>query len=147
MSSMTDRENRDFERRLLEDDPVGPVWCPVATMRAERPYGPGGQETKLGSRHFAPGAKTYCIHVMGTRPEPQIEVVGRHRASHRYVTMVVRASWLTNWRVELVYSPRVITDLWPIWGGTPASRAKAEQWVREFGSPPPPSAETSSPPA
>ena len=145
MSPTTDQEYRDFKRRLLEDDPVAPVWCPVATMRAERPYGPGGQETKRGSRHFAPGAKLYCNLIVGQKHEPQIEVVGRHRASHRYVTMIVSASWLTNWRVELVYSPRVITDLWPIWDGTPASRAKAEQWVRSFGSPSPPSAEASSP--
>ena len=64
MSPTTDQEYGDFKRRLLKDDPVAPVWCPVATMRAERPYGPGGQETKRGSRHFAPGAKLYCTRII-----------------------------------------------------------------------------------
>lgn len=36
----------------------------------------------------------------------KIKVVGRHRGSHQYVTMVMQARWLTNWRAKLVYSNR-----------------------------------------
>lgn len=113
---------------------VGPVWCPVATMRTERPYGPGGQEVKRGNKHFKPGAKLYLIEVMswlerGAKRDVQVEVVGRHRGSHRYVTMVVSASWLTNWRAELVYSPHVIGELWPTWDGTPAAKGQAQEMV------------------
>jgi hypothetical protein len=96
-------------------------------MVRERPYGPGGVETKRGSRHFAPGAKLYVHRYIGFKD--QVEVVGRHRASHRYVNMIVSASWLTNWRAELVYSPRVIATLWPIWNASPGSKARAEKWA------------------
>ncbi len=63
-------------------------------------------------------------------------MVGRHRGSHRYVTMVVRAAWLTNWRAQLVYSPRVIralTPRWrdrPLWDGSDEAKAWAEEAVR-----------------
>ena len=43
--------------------------------------------------------------------------------------MIVSASWLTEWRAELVYSPRVIATLWPIWNGSLGSKARAEEWA------------------
>jgi hypothetical protein len=116
-----------------EQQQVVPVWCPVANMTSERPYGPGGQITKRGSKHFAPGAKLYFLHVMGYQGgDPQLELVGRHRGSHRFVTMIVSLSWLENWRVNLVYSPQVAKELHPYWDGTPASKAKAESYVQKF---------------
>jgi hypothetical protein len=111
---------------------VVPIWCPVANMTSERPYGPGGQITKRGSKHFAPGAKLYFRHVMGYLGDPQLEVVGRHRGSHRFVTMIVSLSWLENWRVDLVYSPKVAKELRPYWDGTPASNAQAEYYVQKY---------------
>ncbi len=110
----------------------GPIWCPVAHMVAERPYGPGGGETKRGSRHFAPGAKLYVHRNVGYKQgEWQVEVVGHHRASHLYVTVIVSASWLGDWHAELAYSPRVIVELWPMWDHTPESKARAEQWAHD----------------
>ena len=39
----------------------------------------------------------------------KIHVVGRHRALHRRcVKMIVSSWWLTNWRVQLVYSSYAI---------------------------------------
>lgn len=111
---------------------IAPVWCPVANMTSERPYGPGGQITKRGSKHFAPGAKLYFRRVMSYVPEPQVEVVGRHRGSHRYVTMIVSLSWLENWHTDLVYSPYVARKLHPYWDGSPGSQSLAEHYVREF---------------
>ena len=138
MSSNRANENKDsreLNREWLRNDPigeVGPVWCPVANMNSERSYGPGGSETRRGSRHFAAGAKLYVRQIVGQHTPPQLEVIGRHRASHRYVTMIVSANWLINWRAELIYSPRVILDLWPQWNGSPASKKAAEKWARSF---------------
>nr|GFD56498.1 hypothetical protein [Tanacetum cinerariifolium] len=36
-------------------------WTAVANIVRERPYGPGGAEIRLGTKHFAPGAKVYII--------------------------------------------------------------------------------------
>ena len=63
---------------------------------------------------------------------PRVEVVGRHRGSHRYVRMIVRGAWLENWHADLVYSPYVAKELQPFWDGTPASKAKAEEYVGLF---------------
>lgn len=106
---------------------VGPVWCVVANMIRERPYGPGGKEIRRGSKHFAPGAKLYCFPALWGDGYEQIQVVGRHRATHRYVKMIVSSAWLTNWRVQLVYSPHVIRELWPAWDGTERSREEAQR--------------------
>ena len=123
-------------RRIETGTMVGPIWCPVANMKAERAFGPGGVEVKRGSKHFAPGAKLYCDRASwGAVYYDQIQVVGHHRASHRYVTMIVSSSWLTNWRVELAYSPYVIRAFWPRWDGTAEGKERAQEIVdmmREF---------------
>jgi hypothetical protein len=104
---------------------IGPVWCPIANMTADRPYGPEGKERRPGSRHFAAGAKLYCFPGQGGDGYEQIQVVGRHRATHRYVSMIISSKWLVNRRVGLAYSPLVIDQLWPDWDGTERSKVKA----------------------
>jgi len=111
---------------------AGPVWCPVANMTEQRSYGPGGQEIRRGSKHFAPGAKLYCYPPLWGDGYKQIQVVGRHRGSHGYVKMIVRSDWLTNWRVRLVYSPHVIRQLWPFWDGTERSQVRAKELVNSM---------------
>jgi hypothetical protein len=123
---------RDQVRTVDPIQVIGPIWCPVANMVRERPYGPGRSEIKHGSKHFAPGAKLYPFSVMGWFSHVQVRVVGRHRGSHKYVTMIVRAAWLTDWRVDLVYSPHVISQIWPAWDGTQESKARAEEFVARF---------------
>ena len=114
---------------------ISPIWAPVANIVEERSYGPGGAEARRGTRHFQPGAKVY-VNVntrLGHFKKMSFEVIGHHRASHRHVTMVVRASWLTRWRVELVYIPHVIEQFW--WDrhdGTFASKEYYEEWIRPF---------------
>lgn len=120
---------RDKLRQIDAATMVGPIWCPVANMKAERPHGPGGKETKRGSKHFAPGAKLYCDRGSIDGWYDHIKVVGHHRASHRFVTMIVSSSWLTNWRLELAYSPYVIQAFWPRWDGTPEGKERAQRIV------------------
>ena len=114
-------------RKIETATMVGPVWCPVANMIRERPYGPGGREMRRGSKHFAPGAKLYCYPALWGDGYEQIQVLGRHRASHRYVKMIVSEKWLVNWRAELVYSPHLIRELWPAWDGTAESHERAQR--------------------
>jgi hypothetical protein len=90
----------------------------------ERPHGPGGQERRSGTIHLAPGAKVYCFPPLWG--DSNIKVVGRHRGSHRYVTMVIRSAWIRNWRSELVYSPTLIDLLSESWNGTEDSRKLVE---------------------
>ena len=105
---------------------VGALWCLVANVVRERPYGPGGKAIRRGNKHFAPGAKVYCYPAQWGDGYERIQVLGRHRATHRYVKMIVSEKWLTNWRAQLAYSPHVIRELWPQWDGTERSQEKAQ---------------------
>lgn len=91
------------------------IWCLVANIVEVRPYGPEGKETKRGTKHFAAGAKIYCFPAQWGDGYEQIRVVGRHRGSHRFVTMIINSEWLTNWRAQNIYSPAVIEKLAGAW--------------------------------
>jgi hypothetical protein len=95
-----------------------PVWCIAATVISERPYGPGGVERRRGLKLFSPGAKVHVpdgFHGMGYE---SVTVVGRVRKSSRYSIVHVRTDHLTNWRVELVYSPTARARIGEVRGGT-----------------------------
>lgn len=86
-------------------------WCLVGNIIEERPYGPGGQEVRRGTKHFAPGTKVYCLPAQWGDGYEQILVIGRHRGSKKWVTMVISSDWVTNWRAKLVYEPAVLRRL------------------------------------
>ena len=94
-----------------EADRSETAWCIVANVAHERSYGPGGAETRRGTKHFAPGAKVYIVDFFWGMGAENVTVVGRHRKSHRYITLAIRSRWLVNWRVELVYSPYVVGEI------------------------------------
>lgn len=91
----------------LGEDNTGPLWCVVANVVLERPYGPGGIEKRRGTKHFAPGAKVYIIEFYNDA----VMVVGRHRKSHRFIRLMMNTKHLANWRAEAVYSPYVISQI------------------------------------
>jgi hypothetical protein len=111
---------------------VGPVWCPVANLASERPYGRGGFQTWQGSKHFAVGAKLYCFPPLWGDGYNKIKIIGRHRATHKFITVVVSSSWLTNWRVDLAYDAHLIREFWPAWDGTQRSKERAKELVDEM---------------
>jgi hypothetical protein len=47
------------------ENALSSVWCIVANIVHERPYGPGGQEVRRGTKHFAPGAKVVILDFSG----------------------------------------------------------------------------------
>jgi hypothetical protein len=112
-----------------------PVWCVVANVREETPGGEGDRETRRGSKHFQPGAKVYCFPPLWGDGYQNVKVVGRHRGSHRYVTMVIDSQYLTNWRVELVYGPYVTREMKGYWDGTRKSRKLTVRQNRLCSSP------------
>ncbi|HLV98600.1 MAG TPA: hypothetical protein VKT82_07985 [Ktedonobacterales bacterium] len=108
-----------------------PIWCPVANMAQEHPFGPGGQEIKRGTGNIAPGAKVYGHPPKWGDGYERVQVTVHHRSSHRPITTITHAAWLEDWRVELVYEPRLIKRLIYDWDWTPESKALAEQVVEQ----------------
>lgn len=87
------------------------VWCIVANVAEERPYGPGGAETRRGLKIFSAGAKLYVPDGFGGMGWESVEVVGRGRGSARYVAAKVQTHQLTNWRVKAVHSPAALRQI------------------------------------
>lgn len=125
----TGRRHRRCGQRIdLAGQPseVKPIWCVVGNVVDVRTHGPGGLTRSPGTAHFAPGTKLYCFPPLWGDGYTDIKVVGRHRGSRRYVTMVVRSAWLRSWRAQLVYSPTLIDLLSEQWNGSEDARKRAE---------------------
>lgn len=103
------RRHRRANARSLVDDQgmTDPVWCVVANVVTERPYGPDGAERRVGTKHFRAGAKLHIIDAYSGMCENVI-AIGHHRGSNQYCRMVVSVRHLENFRVKLAYSPEVI---------------------------------------
>jgi hypothetical protein len=108
-----------------EQSEIHPFWCVASSIVEERVYGPSGSWKSKGTKHFLPGAKVYIVSSYGGMGSETVTVVGRHRRSHRYITIDLAITCLTNLRVELVYSPYVIKQIALHWytykrtGGVP----------------------------
>jgi hypothetical protein len=91
-----------------QSQPLEPQWCLVANVRKFIRKGEGRQEIAEGTRHFSGGTKVYCFPVLWGDGYEQIKVIGKHRGSPKLVVMIVHWRYLTNWRVKLIYEPRVL---------------------------------------
>jgi hypothetical protein len=89
------------------DKELQPVWTVTANIVHHRGYGPGGLETKSGTKHFKGGAKVYIIDWYAGMCEDVI-VVGQHRKSRDFIKVVTRVEFVENLRVKLCYNPKVI---------------------------------------
>lgn len=85
-----------------------PIWTVRANVVDRRPYGPLGIERRFGTKHFRPGAKVFIIDAYFGMTDAVV-VIGRHRATARYVKMVLDVTNLSSFRPDLVYSPSVIS--------------------------------------
>lgn len=91
----------------LSTDEMGGVWSVVANVKREHPFGPGGVETKIGTRQFRGGAKVY---IAGCFPGPcdAVLAIGLHRKSRKFITCALDVRHVENFRVKLVYHPKVL---------------------------------------
>jgi len=104
------------------------VWCVVANVVETRLHGEG-REIRSGTKHFSPGTKVYCFPPLWGDGYEKVKVIGRHRGSKKFATIVMASKWLTNWRVKMVYSPYIVSKLKEYWDNQEESKAKAEELV------------------
>jgi hypothetical protein len=83
---------------------IQPRWFVVANVKQETTHGTGGADVQHGLKHFSGGTKVY----LGLKMQLSVEVLGRHRGGARLVKLVLPARHLENFRVKLVYDPKVI---------------------------------------
>jgi uncharacterized C2H2 Zn-finger protein len=104
-----------------------PIWCVVGNIAEEIPFGEGKQLRK-GTKHFSPGTKIYCYPPLWDTWKG-IQVIGRHRGSKQFVTMVINLKWLINYRTKLVYNPHILNELSGYWDETEESKKRAENLI------------------
>jgi len=127
------RENlrkTDPEDAPNETDSEG-VWSIVANIKREHPFGPGGLETKIGTRQFRGGTKVY---IAGCFPGTcdAVLAIGLHRKSRRFITCAVDVRHVENFRVKLVYHPSVIERIRSDERCWIRTKEEAETWARAF---------------
>lgn len=96
------------------------VWCVVGNIIDDHAFGPGGEETRSGTRLFRPNAKVYLASqkdsyaIFNERDAKcwSVEVIGQHRKSRQWIKSWIRVSYLTNWRIQVVYKPGALQRLW-----------------------------------
>jgi hypothetical protein len=88
-------------------------WCLVGNIidPSDRDQQPSPQ----GTKHFSGGTKVYCLPAQWGDGYDKIKVIGRHRGSRQFVTMIISADRVTNWRAKVVYDPEVLRRLAQIW--------------------------------
>ncbi len=89
-----------------EADRAEPRWCVVANVKAEIASRPGYR----GSKHFRAGAR---IHIIGgfSGNCADVAVIGRHRGSQRWITLIMRVQHLEAFRAKPIYHPEVLKRL------------------------------------
>jgi hypothetical protein len=124
------------------DPPAGDgellAWSVVANVAAEVARGEGGLDIRRGLKHFAGGAKVWVVPPQWGDGGERILVVGRHRASKKYLAVIVQARFLTNFRIRGVYSPTVYrlltesprTGRSALWPDLSTAESFCERWNR-----------------
>jgi hypothetical protein len=64
-----------------------------------------------GTKHFSAGTKVYCVFMYGGMGHGQIRVYGKLRHSFRMIDIVIRASFIKNFRLQKVYNPKILAFL------------------------------------
>lgn len=92
-----------------EKTPATTVWCATATIKKEVIFGES-HEIRNGTKHFRGGAKLFVIDAYWGMCN-SVTVIGHHRKSGRYIKIDINPKHLENFRLELIYSPTVLSLL------------------------------------
>lgn len=113
-----------FGQLMAPKEKPEPVWCVVANIVENIPFG-AEHRIRKGTKHFSPGTKIYCYPPLWDIWN-NVQVIGRHRGSRQFATMVINLNWLENCRVKLVYEPHILRAFSDYWDGTKESKKRAE---------------------
>ncbi len=83
------------------------IWCLVGNVIDLHLSGKD-QELMHGTKHFTPNTKVYCFPTRWGDGYENIKVIGRHRKSHRFISIVMPSKLIRNWRLQKVYNPFIL---------------------------------------
>ena len=97
-------QNRTNEQ-LEKANEIEPFWCATASVKKENAFGEERVQRR-GTKHFRGGAKVYIVDAYWGMCD-SVTIVGHFRRGGRYIKIDIHVKRLENFRLELVYSPRV----------------------------------------
>ena len=119
----------------MSDEPANEakdgIWCVVANIKREHPFGPAGLENKIGTRQFRGGSKVYIAGCFAGTCDGVI-AVGLHRKSRRFITCVINVNHVENFRVRLIYRPKVLELIQQDERCWIRTKDEAEKWADAF---------------
>lgn len=86
-------------------------WCLVGNIAENENHASNDGSVRTGTKHFSSRTKVYAFPAQWGDGYEKIVVVGRHRGSKNFVTMVIRSDSVTNWRAKVVYNPEMLRRL------------------------------------
>lgn len=92
--------------------PPPAMWLVQAKVVSERPFGPGGTSRRSGLRLLRGLSKVHVVKFWRNASPARVTVVGRHRVTGRYLSVIVATRHLGDFSVHLVRSPSVIAQHW-----------------------------------
>jgi hypothetical protein len=107
------------------------LWCVVANIKQEHPCGPGGLEQRSGTQLFRGGTKVYIADCYPGNCNGVV-AIGLHRKSRKFVRCVVSVTHVENFRVKLVYHPRVLELIEQDESCWIRTKEEAEKWAAAF---------------
>jgi hypothetical protein len=107
------------------------IWCVVANVKREHPFGPGGAEQRSGTRHFRGGTKVYIADCYPGNCHT-VAAIGLHRKSRKFILCVVNVTHLEQFRVRLVYHPKVLELIKNDERCWIRTKDEAEKWAAAF---------------
>jgi hypothetical protein len=121
-----------FGARAMPQAPAEPSdWCLVGNVVDEHAFGES-KELRRGSKHFRPGTKVYCLPPQWGDGYEKVVAVGIARRPRRWITVVMPAALITNWRAKVVYKGEVMRRLREGFEGRNRqwkSREEVESWA------------------
>lgn len=102
--------DKDHNREQDQENYPESIYCLVGNVVEEHAIGEEKRIVK-GTKQFSGGTKVYCFPGLPGDDYEKVKVIGRARKSKRYIIVVTKSSYITNWRMSQVRSPFVIKSM------------------------------------
>lgn len=104
----------ELEKEIYNDTKVSDeatfIWGLVGNIIEKHPFGEN-KEIRYGTKHFLPNTKVYILPSIWGDGYEKLRVLGRHRKTNKYVCLVIKTKYITNFRLKKIYSPYIIKTM------------------------------------
>ena len=108
-------------------DGVPWAYCLVGNIVDEHEFGED-KEIRRGTKHFAPGAKVYCLYRLGWggMGYESMVVMGKPRKQGRLIKITVRTKYIRNFRLKKITNRKVMEAMSGYYNAEKAEETRAE---------------------